>query len=310
MKRHLNILIILIFVLGSCTNTPIQSGVSSTETPIPTKTVLPTHTKTPTPSATLTVMPTIALPQITFTPIPIKDADQTFASPNKQWTAYTFWGGVPQLTVQNKDESVAWVITEGYYPEFYYGYSIIHWTKDSHYLFYNEYYQIEGLSPFYDGAGLYQLDVETGEVKEIVPSFVDRWKRNFPAYTIAPDDTFLIYILAEENGWFLTKYNIADDTQTKYKLDESGGTFLWAANQSYVLFSSCTIKSWEDQSCSIKKFDINTNEISTVMPAAPQILYIDKWLNSQNILLVTPLAEYYKLNLQSGEMTPLPDYAP
>ena len=308
MKQCFLIFILLILVFSSCTTVPVQT-VTPDEPSVPTSTLLPTKTPTLTPSATIEI-PTAALPQITFTPIPIKDADYEFPSPDGQWIAYAFWEGVPQMTIRNKDGSVEWIITEGYFPEFPYGHIPIQWTKDSRYLFYNLNYQVDGLIAFYEGAGLYQFDVETGVSKEIIAARVGRWDQNFAISSIAPDETFLIYILQEEDTWVLTVYDIANETREKHKLDEAGGSFLWAKDQSYVLFSSCTVNSYTDIACSIKKFEFATSEISTVMPAVNYLVDIDKWVNNQKILWHFRGGDYYTFDLQSGESKLQLNYTP
>jgi hypothetical protein len=310
MKKFFPIIIILIFTLSSCTSKQAVLDATPSHPPMPTTPPVPTKTPSTTPTATAYEMPTMALPQITFTPIPIKDADYELPSPNKQWTAYAFWEGVPQMTVRNKDGSMEWTVTEGTFPEFPYSYSFIHWTQDSRYLFYNRHYQIDGLMAFYEGAGLYQLDVETGISKEIIPATESRWDRNFATISIAPDDTFLVYILPEDGSYYMTVYDIANETREKHKLEEAGGSFLWAKDQSYVLFSSCTLTDYDDIACSIKKFVFDTGEITTVMPAVNYLVDIDQWMGSQKILWHFRGGDYYTYDLQSGESKLMPNYTP
>ena len=147
---------------------------------------------------------------------------------------------------------------------------------------------------FYNGSGLFRLDLQTGELSDMVPDE----KLATYAFSISPQDTKLIY--AKEGTKLLTikLKNVFSGQEKSITLDEKydgAGNFAWFPNEDKVLFVATENVCEDNQIYSILTLDLSTLEVKTVIDLldrnlsaieweAPDILRMSDWHGNTWIL--------------------------
>jgi len=122
-------------------------------------------------------------------------------SPDGLWMAESCYRDndkSPVLTISNKETQVLWKLVYRDYIDVVYdgGMSVVHWSNDSKYAYFNSYISADGGECFVSGTiaefglGLFRLDLQTGNTTTILPL-----KDNFGWYGFAfsPAGRRLVY---------------------------------------------------------------------------------------------------------------------
>lgn len=248
--------------------------------------------------------------------LPLAQATTILPSPDGKWVAYFF--GLDQidykLSIANFEDTIVWNINQKNYG----GESWLvpyRWSEDSRYLYFNIYASIsfseDQSIPFYQGMGLQRLDVQNGQVSEILPSgyFVtlDSGGTIFNWYlvkfSLSPEEDKLAYMNILENGVQLVIRNMKTDKEEEIFFDnyENAGRILWSPKQDYLVFGASKnavgfIELVKLDSLTTKRIHRNTNQV--IIPLM--------WLNQHTIFVKEFGGSYFYLDIMSEELSPAP----
>lgn len=179
---------------------------SVVQTVVPSHTLEPTVTQTATPQLTPTSTSTAA-PTSTMTPtlIPIPEVLHSYMSPSSEWTV-TFEEGnffnKPDsflFKAVNARDKVEWVI-EHIVPEPEVGGmmgisfpTVLDWSNNEQALYYSRNGFGDGCGPFREDFGLFRVDLQTGQIEELIASREGYWM------AVAPNDEKAAYLKYGEN---------------------------------------------------------------------------------------------------------------
>ena len=165
-----------------------------------------TGAPSPSPSASALPAPTRA----EYVPEP----DFFEPSPDGQWVANSFGYYPPiKLQVARADGSVAWVVeSDGE------GWSEVilrpaHWSIDGRYLYFTLAPFVDGFVLYMDGSGLQRLDLENGQVTEVLAG-----EGGLQSFSISPDSAQLAYTRSKEGFEWLILRDLATGEERQWKL--------------------------------------------------------------------------------------------
>src|SRR5688500_3415885 len=222
--------------------------------------------------------------------LPLDQAQAILPSPDGNWTAYFFSRDQTvdyKLSVANFDDTIVWNINQENYRSSDAWFTPYRWSQDSKYLYFNIYASIDGYAPFYQGMGLQRLDIQNGQVSEILPSgyfevledtTIYIW--NLARFSLSPSDDKLAYINSLDNGVELIIRDMVTNKESNAFFDKysAAGSILWSPKQDYLLFATDPIGFFE-----LVKLDSLTTKSIPVNPN--QILDPLEWLNNHTILV-------------------------
>jgi hypothetical protein len=255
-----------------------------------------------------------SLPQPKSTPqIPLTQAETILLSPDGNWTAYFFSRDQTidyKLSVANFDDTILWNINQKNYLSSEAWFTPYRWSQDSRYLYFNIYASIDGYAPFYQGMGLQRLDVQSGQVSEILSSgylealdtsTIYNW--NLVQFSLSPSDDKLAYINRMDNGVELIIRDLATNNKSSVFFDKyiAAGNILWSPKQDYLLFTTDPNGFFELvklDSLTTKSIPINNNQGLDPL----------EWLNIHTILVKEYGGGYFYLDIMSGELSPVPSF--
>lgn len=251
------------------------------------------------------------LPQPKSTPqLPLNQAQTILSSPDGNWTAYFFSRDQTvdyKLSVANFDDTIVWNINQKNDSSSDAWFTPYRWSQNSRYLYFNIYATIDGNVPFYQGMGLQRLDIQSGQVTEILSSgysevlettTIRHW--NLAQFSLSPSDDKLAYINRTESGVELIIRDMATNKESSVFFDRytTAGSILWSPKQDYLLFVTDPIGFFE-----LVKLDSLTTKSIPVNPN--QILDPLEWLNNHTILVKEYGGYYFYLDIMTSELTPV-----
>lgn len=275
-------------------------GIKSTGTN-PTK--IPHETASPFPSPMPTLLPTITL-------TPPQKAYKTFSSPNNDWTVSIYSPidhNAPQFTTSiiKVDGGFEWILNyrtsqfeeEAYYSPFY-------WTNDGQYLFLVITRAMDGCGKvleFYTGSGLFKLDLNTGELSEIVPEM----HLASYAFSISPSEKMLANAKEGETPITIRVKDISGTNENSFTLDkkyQGAGNFIWFPSEEAILFVAKEEVCGSKPSYTLITLNLSTAEMEVIFQNLDKNLTAVKW-ESVNILRMSDQeGKQWLLDLTSNQL--------
>ena len=258
------------------------------------------------------------LPITTSTPqLPLNQAETILPSPDGKWVAYIFglFGNKDyKLSVVNFEDTIVWNINQKNFG----GESWLipyRWSQDSRYLYFNIYAAIDGYVPFYQGMGLQRLDVQNGQVSEILPSgypetletrTIYNW--DLAQFSLSPEDNKLAYINRMENGVQLVIRELNTNKENSIFFDKytDAGKILWSPNQDYLVFAASNGTNWSNTLGYIDLIELDTLTTKSILRDTNQVLVPLAWLSHRKILVREYGGSYFHLDIISKELSPVP----
>ena len=310
---------------------------ASTSTPKPTlhpsdaPTLPPQQTSTPTRSPSPTRVPETPTPTElslpVWTPIPSKrlaptpDPSQTKVnsfstqSPDGVWVL-TITNAIPavdkdgvqtsdkaydQIKLARADGSVEWILLHEWS---YYGlgsgsYRPLLWSPIGEFLYLTYQAIPDGCQGFVNGENLLKVDLNNGEMSEILPS-VGLW------LSLSPDEKTVAYPGYGDRG--LVLHDLATGAEMEVKIDPgreySAGHIIWSADgQDLVLTLSLDFCTPEPKSA-ILWVDGDTLETAVLVKEDERRFFTAAWPEPGKVMLKDRNDHVWWLDLESGEITP------
>lgn len=258
------------------------------------------------------------LPRTISTPqLPLNQAETILPSPDGKWVAYIFglFGNKDyKLSVVNFEDTIVWNInqtnfgTESWFIPY-------RWSQDSRYLYFNIYAAIDGYVPFYQGMGLQRLDVQNGQVSEILPSgypetletrTIYNW--DLAQFSLSPEDDKLAYINRMENGVQLVIRDMKTNKENSIFFDKytHAGRILWSPKQDYLVLSASNGTNSSNTLNFFELIELDSMKTTTILRDINQALIPLTWINHHTILVEEYGGPFYYLDLISKELSPTP----
>ncbi|MBL8089333.1 MAG: hypothetical protein JNJ43_03345 [Anaerolineales bacterium] len=308
MKR--SIYIFIIFILSACSS---LQATEETDCCLPVNFTAPAPTETQTPVATFTETPRPTLSpeeQAEIYAFETKMAEYPSIcnigypyhfSPNGLWReefCYSESDKSLVLTVSNKNTKVFWkMLYKDYIPKGDFvsdgGMSISHWSNDERYAYFNAHMSGSGGGCFLaynsdHGWGVFRLDLQTGNVEEILPVFDNRIV--FYDFSFSPTDRRLVYRRSQEDIVILDMKTGSTLRVNHYKDFEDEGGFLWSEDGLKFIYSTGTFTS-NSEIYSLRLVDVSTGDETMLLESesttlVPGNCYVAKeWKDSNTILI-------------------------
>ncbi len=254
---------------------------------------------TPTPGGAPTRLPPIDLTNMT--------GDSWLSiSPDGNWTAqiqvaYPFdkSGGSTgdryyvRLEVLRKDGQVIWTVLDEW-DDWGMGYTIpadLHWREDSLRLYYTAQAVADGCAVFGQRSGLYEVNLENGEVAEISESAIGELR--------ASPDGKRIAVLSGET----LEVRARDGVQTvQLKLDIlagewQAGKLLWSPDGERLLFTVLFDPCGPPDRSSIYRLDVADGNLVPLVEEDRRVLVAGKWLSNETAELIDAAGAIWRIDV-------------
>lgn len=236
-------------------------------------------------------------------------------SPNGLWLEELCYSSDDKdliLTIANKKTQVLWkLLYKNYIPQLDFspdgGMAVAHWTKDGRYAYFFSFLGGDGHHCFVKGwdtgAGLFRLDLQTGETNEVLPPNTTYWWYSF---SFSPTDKRLVYgVQAEEFHILDIKTGQTINVEKSKGLDEGGGV-VWSHDGLQFVYSTIFENSISDKfETSIRLVDAQTGNEKIILETINNCYVVREWTTS-NILVIESYAEklLIKFDLNSNTIIP------
>lgn len=310
------LLFIFILIVSACASPQVTEEIDCClavdfTAPVPTETQTPIQTFTQTPYPTFVYDATqkafqtkvAEFPRLCSNEVPYFSEKRKNVSPDGFWFGEVCWAYDTEfndlvLNFSNKETGKVWNLPYHDYIDVSYadgGMLIIHWSNDSRYVYFKTdiggsvgecYY--EG----YDtGRGVFRLDLQTGQVNEILPLTNGYAFYNF---SFSPIDKWMVYSIniisvnpflrnAQLKILNITTGKSIDVSHVK-ELNESGG-FIWSSDGKEFIYSTLLYKdSYERDSYSLRLVNAETGAEKIILEAQMACFLVVEW--KDNILKI------------------------
>jgi WD40 repeat protein len=196
------------------------------------------------------------------------------------------------LIFSNKKTGVIWKLPyNDYIPKVEFadgGMRVAHWSKDSRYAYFHTSLGGSVGECFYEGydsgVGVFRLDLQTGQTKEILPLTIER----FYVFSFSPSDKWLVYGINTVNNLviFDIETGFSNNVTHKEMFSQSGG-YVWSPDGSQFIYS--TLKygadNLERESYTLRLVDIKTGTEQILLKSKTNCYLAKKW-EVDNILQI------------------------
>ena len=266
---------------------------------------------TPRETASLLPSPTPNIPP-TITPnSPPENAYKTFSSPNGNWIASIYSPtdrNAPQFAtkVRKTDGKFEWTLDyhtsqfeeEAYYYPFY-------WTNDGQQLYLATYRAMDGCGKvleFYTGSGLLNLNLQTGELSEIV---YEKPLASY-AFSISPTESLLVYAEEGEKPPSIRVKNAFGEEVNSITLDEKFdgvGNFTWFPSEDEILFVATENVCKDNQNFALIILNLNTLKTKVIVDKFDRNLTAMEWESTEVLQMIDGQGNIWILDLKSSQLT-------
>lgn len=232
-------------------------------------------------------------------------------SPNGQWAAV--YCSLDTLEIVRIDETKSWEMSANALinPGGGYFVGVNRWSNDGTYAYIDFDPHTDGYwEPYHQGIVLYRLNLETGQISEVLPLVRSDWK--FYSFAFSPNDRRLAYIVTDRSPVILKIVDIQTGHEQSFEFESkynTGGAFLWSPDSQSVVFSitqydptiqehvatSIVLCEWKRPLCTM----LHTEDKDVLVPV--------KWVNDSIITLQVMYRDEMKfeLNRVTGELKQL-----
>jgi hypothetical protein len=234
-------------------------------------------------------------------------------SPDGNWSA-TIHFQVPQesdeyyqsLIVTHASGSPSYTLVDGWFP-WGLGYKVaepLTWSQDGERFYYTNRIQADGCGLLYNGSDLYQVDLATGETREILPP------DTAIKLGLAPDEQHVAYIAMGKPNTLLI-HNLASDEITPFDIapilgDDQMGAIVWSPDSSNLVFAvahnPCS-GSWAE-STSIYTLDIDDLTLIPRLEQDDRLFIPVAWPTEDTLTLENQEGGQFTLDLATNTGAP------
>lgn len=298
MKKKVGILVCLVILLSAC-GVPAATTVPATQMPL---------TSTPSPILTFTPSqePTVSPQSLaTATQQALHEKFESYCasgramafqfSPDGEWVEVVC--SYDTLAIVHVDEGTKWDISSDTLinPFTDYFVSISHWSSDGQYAYTSPDPHTDGYwEPFHQGVALFRLNLETGEIVEVLPLGKDNWI--FYSYAFSPDGSTLVSIVTDKSPVTLNVRNLQSGAEQSFNFASkynTGGAFVWSPDGEKLVFSVTQYDTSTAQyvATSILLWDRQTSEITELIKDHPDRMQVIEWMDEQKMKLEAEIFE-------------------
>jgi len=312
-KIVLFFLIILLTACGASATTKPTKEIrdtpnQSTEIPSPTSFI----TNTPIPPSPTTQIPMTATLQVLQNKLDKYckhgQAWGVELSPNDQWKAV--FCSYDIIEIVRNDESKNWELSSDTlinpYTEYFA--SVSHWSNDGNYVYVSFDPHTDGFwEPFHQGVVLYRLNLETGQISEVLPLGKSDWI--FYSFAFSPNDRRLAYIVTDKSPVTLNIRDMQTGDEQSFEFEpkyNTGGGFIWSPDSQMLVFSITQFdtSNYEYVATSVVLWEREKPTTTTLIKDFEKALVPVEWLDQTRIKLQILYEQdsNYKLDLTNNEL--------
>jgi hypothetical protein len=210
-------------------------------------------------------------------------------SPNGQWVEV--FCNQDTLEIVNMDETRKWEISSdtliNSYTEYFGG--VNHWSNDGAYAYIDFDPHTDGYwEPYHQGIVLYRLDLQTGQISEVLPLGKSDWI--FYSFAFSPNDRRLAYIVTDNSPVTLNIRDMQTGDEHSFEFDpkyNTGGGFVWSPDSQQLVFSITQFdtSNYEYVATSIILWDRDASELTTLIKDHPSHMKVIEWASETTIVL-------------------------
>ena len=237
-------------------------------------------------------------------------------SPNGQWAEAIC--DLYSIIIVRMDGTKEWGLSSisliGPYTEHFVYLS--HWSNDGAYAYVRVDPHTDGYwEPFHQGMVLYCLNLETGQISEVLPLGKSDWI--FYSFAFSPNDKRLAYIVTDKSPVILNIRDMPTGDEQSFEFDpkyNTGGGFVWSPDSQKLIFSITQYDTsiGEYIATSIILWDKDTSKITELIKDHQSRLQGVEWIDETKIILKAEIFEptqvktqNYELDLTNNELTEL-----
>jgi len=250
---------------------------------------------------TKTVTPTLSLEQIAITATQqalhdklnkyckSNQAEGFRFSPNGLWVEVFCSSGTIEIVrvdeTKKREVSPDILISSG--AEYFGG--VNHWSNDGAYAYIGFNPHTDGYwEPFHQGIVLYRLNLETGQISEVLPLVRSNWR--FYSFTFSPNDRRLAYIVTDKSPVILIIRDMQTGDEQSFEFDpkyNTGGGFVWSPDGQKLIFSVTQFdtNTYEYIATSIILWDKDKSELTELIKDQQSRLQAIEWVDETKIIL-------------------------
>jgi len=317
MKKQVGIHVFLAVLLSAC-GVPAATKAPATQIP---HTLTPSPVLTFTPSQEPTLSPLIlatATQQALYEKLEQHCASgQAMAfqfSPDGEWVEIVC--SHDTLAIVHVEEGTKWDISSDTLinPFTEYFVSISHWSSDGRYAYTSPDPHTDGYwEPFHQGVGLFRLNLETGEISELLPLGGDDWI--FYSYAISPDDNILAYIVTDRSPVTLNIRDLQTEKEQSFQFASNyntGGALIWSPDGEKLVFS---VTQYDTSTAhyiatSIMIWHRDTSTTTELIKDHPSQMRVVEWIDETRVILESVMdgptqvtTQLYEFDLTTSKLT-------
>lgn len=234
-------------------------------------------------------------------------------SPNGQWVAV--YCSFDTIEIVRADESKTWELSSDTlinpYTEYFVG---IRWSNDGVYAYTSPNPHIDGYwEPFHQGIVLYRLNLETGQINEVLPLGKDDWI--FYSFAFSPDDRWLAYIVTDKSPVLMKFRDLHTGAERTFEFDSkynTGGGFVWSLDNQKLVFSVTQFdtSAYKYIATSLILWDKDTEKLTELIKDYPGQIKTMEWIDETKIKLEAMISDSetittqtYEFDLTTNELT-------
>ena len=238
------------------------------------------------------------------------------SSPNGQWVEV--FCSQDTIEIVRMDETRKWEVSSDTlinpYTE-YFG-NVNHWSNDGVYAYIDFDPHTDGYwEPYHQGIVLYRLNLETGQISEVLPLGKSDWI--FYSLAFSPNDRRLAYLVTDKSPVILNVRDMQTGDEQSFEFDpkyNTGGGFVWSPDSQKLVFSVTQYDTsvGEYIATTIMSWDTDTSKIAELIKDHHSQLEAVEWIDETKILLKAVIFEptqtktqKYELDLTNNTLTEL-----
>lgn len=180
-----------------------------------------------------------------------------------------------------------------------------HWSIDGKYVYVDVNPHTDGYwEPFHQGMVLYRVNLETGQVREVLPQGKQDWI--FYSYGFSPDDSQLAYIVTDKSPVVLKLRDLENSAERSFEFDtkyNTGGGFVWSSDGQKLVFSVTQFNRTPSQyiATSIILWDRETNQLTELVKDHKSQMEAIEWIDETKIKLEAIISDTVSITTQVYE---------
>lgn len=227
-------------------------------------------------------------------------------SPDGQWKATVLEGQESTiLRVSRIDGAVEWIAETITDRDFWGGFEWaipFHWSQKEYRLYFTHHVRGDGCISQFHGSDLHSLDLQTGEVTEIVPR-VGYW------LALSPDETTLAY-LSFEKGLVLHNLTSGDERRVHLNIEDAypetpihESNLLWSPDGNLLVLTIAIDVCGPEWSNAIIQVDAATLSQTILIHEDEKLFHTIEWSEATRILLWEKDRHLWWLDTGTGAVT-------